>query len=345
MRGARYGLGILLLAAGVLAAMHAPYRGFAGETILEIAPGTPSAGIAKLLAEEGVVRSPWAFLLVRVFRPRAVLQAGDYRFREPASAWEIYRRLSAGDVYYRELTVREGDNLFDIAASLERLGVIGGEAFLEAARDPAPIRDLAAEAPTLEGYLFPAVYRLSRRTTAAELCRLMTEKFRTVWNRVGNGGPAHAVVTLASLVEKETALEEERPLVASVFQNRLRKGMPLDCDPTAIYAALLEGRYRGLIYRSDLQSRHRYNTYQHAGLPPGPIANPGEASLRAALNPARTDYLFFVAKPDGSGAHAFSSEIDAHARAVTRYRRANANNNQTRPTDGVRGRKTPGANR
>jgi UPF0755 protein len=131
------------------------------------------------------------------------------------------------------------------------------------------------------------------------------------------------IVTLASLIEKETGRPEDRPIVASVYENRLRKGMALDCDPTTIYAALLDQRYRGTIYRSDLDSDNAYNTYRHTGLPPGPIANPGLASLKAALAPAETDYLYFVAKPDGSGGHQFSETKEQHNIAVQQYRRAN----------------------
>jgi UPF0755 protein len=197
--------------------------------------------------------------------------------------------------------------------------------FLRAARDPALIRDLAPQAPTLEGYLFPATYRITRTTTVAQLCALMTGQFRKQWRELQYGAhpkPVNEIVTLASLVEKETGRAEDRPIVASVYENRLRKGMALDCDPTTIYAALLEARYRGTIYRSDLASDNAYNTYRHAGLPPGPIANPGVASLKAALAPAETGYLYFVAKPDGSGGHQFSETIAQHNLAVQKYRRA-----------------------
>ncbi len=191
------------------------------------------------------------------------------------------------------------------------------------ARDPALIRDLAPGAPTLEGYLFPSTYRITRATTVQQLCVMMTGQFRKHWRAFQpRGATANNTVTLASLVEKETAVPEERPIVASVYENRLRKGMALDCDPTTIYAALLEERYRGAIYRSDLNSNNAYNTYQHAGLPPGPIANPGIESLKAALAPAETDYLYFVAKPDGSGGHQFSTTMEQHNVAVQKYRRA-----------------------
>lgn len=337
MRVRRMAVAAVALAAAVAAALFWPYQGFRGEAYVEIAPGTPASEMARALASAGVLRWETPFLLARCMRPRATLQAGEYRFDKPASVWEVYRRLAAGDVFYRKLLVREGDNLFDIAASLDRMGLMRGADFLAVARDPSLIRDLAPEAPTLEGYLFPAVYPVSRGTTPRDLCLRMTGKFRSVWAGLGAPGGVHAAVTLASLVEKETALPEERPLVASVFLNRLRKGMPLDCDPTVIYAAVTEGRYSGVISQSDLLSRNRYNTYQFPGLPPGPIASPGLESLKAALRPAETNYLYFVLKPDGSGAHVFSAGLDSHARAVSRYRSINGKNQQTRPPQAVSG--------
>jgi UPF0755 protein len=220
------------------------------------------------------------------------------------------------------LVVPEGKNMFDIAAAVESLGLFKAGDFLQAARNPAMIRDLDPKAPTLEGYLFPDTYKLSRHTTPEKLCKLMISKFRQAWSELHANGDVHETVTLASLVEKEGKLAEERPRIAAVFANRLRIGMKLDCDPTTIYAALLENKYRGTIYRSDLDRDHAYNTYRTAGLPPGPIANPGVASIRAALSPAQTDALYFVARADGSGAHEFSSSIAAHEVAVGRYHRA-----------------------
>jgi UPF0755 protein len=201
------------------------------------------------------------------------------------------------------------------------LGLFRAEDFLAAARDPSLIRDLDPRAPTLEGYLFPDTYRLNHTTTPTRLCRLMTNKFRQVWQGLHTSAGVHETVTMASLVEKESKLVDERPQVAAVFGNRARIGMKFDCDPTTIYAALLDHRYRGKIYRSDLASANPYNTYQHAGLPPGPIANPGLASIEAVLKPAATNALYFVLRPDGSGAHEFSKTIAAHEAATARYRR------------------------
>jgi UPF0755 protein len=281
-----------------------------------------SAGIAAALKRAGVIRYSWAFLLERVLRPSAKLQAGEYRFAEAASAGEVFGRIARGDIYYFEFTVPEGSNMFDIARSLEEKGVMTSAEFLEAAFDPAPIQDLAPQAQSLEGFLFPSTYRLSHGTSAAQLAKMMTDQFRKEWARlsVAESG-AQKIATLASLIEKETGVAEERPLVASVFTNRLAKGMRLECDPTTIYAALLDNRYRGKIHRSDLASANPYNTYQNAGLPPGPIANPGAAAIRAALAPAQTKFLYFVAKPSG-GSHQFSETLAEHQKAVQAYRHA-----------------------
>jgi UPF0755 protein len=315
------GTGVVLLLASTLAMA---YQGFPSSVILDFPKGTSTSAMAAQLADAGVVRYPWQFKLARLLRPAARLQAGEYQFVRSDTTWNVFNRIVRGDVFFYELTVPEGSNMFDVAASLKQFDFLTGADFLKAARDPALVRDLAPHAPTLEGFLFPSTYRLTRRTTASELCRMMTDLFRKQWRQLQGTGQsldAIQIVTLASLVEKETAVPDERPLVASVFANRLRLGMPLDCDPTTIYAAMLEERYRGTIYRSDLASPNAYNTYQHAGLPPGPIANPGVASLKAAIAPAATDYLYFVAKADGSGSHQFSKTIDEHNRAVENYRR------------------------
>ena len=315
------GAGVVLLLASTLAMA---YQGFPNAVILDFPKGTSSSAMAAQLADAGVVRYPWQFKLARLLHPAARLQAGEYQFVHSDTTWNVFKRIERGDVFFYELTVPEGSNMFDIAASLKQFDFLTGADFLKAARDPALIRDLAPHAPTLEGFLFPSTYRLTRRTTASELCRMMTDLFHKQWRQLHDTSQSSdpmQIVTLASLVEKETAVPDERPLVASVFANRLRLGMPLDCDPTTIYAAMLEERYRGTIYRSDLASPNAYNTYQHAGLPPGPIANPGVASLKAAIAPATTEYLYFVAKADGSGSHQFSKTIDEHNRAVENYRR------------------------
>jgi UPF0755 protein len=315
-----------LLAMVALAAafyrVETPFKDFEGEQFVDIPRGTPSGRIAEMLTEGGVVRSRFDFVLARILRRGRTLQAGEYRFTKPASALDVYGRIARGDIFYHELVVPEGWNMFDIAAAVEKLGVAPAGAFLRAARNPAMIRDLDPRAPSLEGYLFPSTYRLSRNTAPEQVCRLMTDQFRAVWRKLGTKAGVHDAVTLASLVEKEGKLAPERPMIAAVFLNRLRIGMKLDCDPTTIYAALLEHRYRGTIYRSDLERESPYNTYRSPGLPPGPIANPGLASIDAVLEPASSDALYFVLRPEGEGAHQFSSTMAAHEQAIARYRRA-----------------------
>ena len=316
-----FAVAILSAGIGVYFLLY-PYAGFQGEVFVDIPRGASTRAIAQKLADSSVISSPWPFLALRALRSGVRLQAGEYRFAEPASTYEVYDRIGRGDVFYYELKIPEGYTSFDIAASLEKMGLMKSGDFLTVAREPDLIRDLAPEAPSLEGYLFPDTYRITRRTTATELCRALTQRFREAWRELKTDANVHRTVTLASLVEKETGVAEERPTVASVFANRLRMGMKLDCDPTTVYAALLQGRYKGTLHRSDLDSDHPYNTYRHVGLPPGPIANPGLASLRAALAPAETDFVYFVAHGDGSGRHSFSKDIGAHAAAVERYRSA-----------------------
>jgi UPF0755 protein len=310
---------------GVWALLN-PFQGFRGELFVDIARGSGTSGIARELASKGVIQYEWQFKLARALNPSAKLQAGEYRFAKAASVREVYQRIARGDVYYFDFTVPEGSNMFDIAQALETQGIMKAADFLEVAADTRLIQDLAPKAKTLEGYLFPSTYRLTHATTAAQLAKQMVDEFRKEWQKLNAPASADAnrIVILASLVEKETGVKDERPLIASVFANRLEKGMRLECDPTTIYAALLDHRYKGVIHRSDLDSKNPYNTYQNAGLPPGPIANPGAASLAAALSPAVTKYLFFVAKPVGSreaGGHQFSATIAEHEKAVAAYRR------------------------
>jgi UPF0755 protein len=304
--------------------LNRPYQGFVGEKFIDIPKGTPTNTIANLLEANGVVRHDYLFLMARSVSPGAVLQAGEYKFDKPASALQVFSRIAHGDIFYMEVTVPEGQNMFDIAANVKKLGTITDKQFLTAARDASSILDLDPEAASLEGYLWPDTYRVVRTTTAQQLCAAMTRKFRATWKSLATEADVHKTVTLASLVEREARVPGDRPLVASVFRNRLNIGMKLDCDPTTVYAALIEGRYRGRIHRSDLDSESAWNTYKHAGLPPGPIANPGLSALKAALHPADSQYLYFVAKADGSGAHTFSETLAKHEAATAEYRRGQA---------------------
>jgi UPF0755 protein len=314
---------IILVAAGAVAWALLVPAGPRTETFVDILPGTPSSRIAKQLKDAGIVRSRYVFLALREWKG-GILKAGEYRFDRSAPMSEVFDRIHRGDVYTIALTIPEGSNVFDIAAKVEADGLGSKAAFLTAAKqDVALIRNLDAQATSLEGYLFPDTYRFARHTDPQEMMAVMVKRFRQATQGMGLTSDYHRTVTLASLVEKETPLDSERPLVASVFDNRLDKNMPLMTDPSVIYAALLEGRYRGTIYQSDLQANSPYNTYVHPGLPPGPICNPGLKSLQAAMHPAQTDYLYFVAAgADPSGQSRFSATLEEHARDVEAYRRA-----------------------
>jgi UPF0755 protein len=294
---------------------------------VDIAPGTGTQAIAAQLERAGVLRSRYAFDLLRVVKSGKLI-AGEYRFNHPAPATEVYERLAQGDVYTIALTIPEGYNIFDIAQAVQSAGLASSEDFLAAERTQTDlISDLSPSAPSLEGYLFPDTYRFARHTTPAEMLAAMVKRFRQAAAQLDltSDLPPRtldlpATVILASLIEKEVAQTSERPLVASVFENRLARNMPLATDPSVIYAALLDGRYRGAIFASDLQSDSPFNTYRHTGLPPGPICNPGIAALKAAISPAQTDYLYFVA--DAQGHSRFSATLKDHTQQVQAYRRA-----------------------
>lgn len=312
---------VLVLLMGIAGwSLFQPYAGFKGDVFVEIPKGIGASSTARMLAQAGVVRYNWQLLLVRALNPQRKVLAGEYQFRKAESAWDVFGRLARGDIYYYELSIPEGQTMFDIADKIDALHLASRADFLAAARDASSIHDLAPEAQSLEGYLFPSTYRLTGHMTAEQICARMTGQFRRQWRALNTDGDVHKLVTMASVIEKETARPDERTLVASVYWNRLKKGMRLEADPTTAYAALLDGRYRGTIYKSDLENKHPYNTYRHAGLPPGPIANPGLASLKAALAPAETDYLYFVAQPGNTGASTFSTTLAAHQRAVAEYR-------------------------
>jgi len=292
-------------------------------TFFLLRPGWSTRHIAQALQREGVIRSSTAFLMLQYAQGLKTLKAGEYKFDEPASALDVWRRLVRGDVYARTVVVPEGYNIYDIAAAVERAGLGSAADFIAVARgETFLVHDLDPGAKTLEGYLFPDTYQFTRIDSAHDIAAAMVHRFRQEAQKIGLLGNAnmHRIVTLASIVEKETALPEERPLVAGVYYNRLAKNMLLAADPTVIYAALLAGRYRGTIYQSDLQFDSPYNTYKYAGLPPGPIANPGVASLEAALHPVQTDFMYFVS--DNNGHHRFARSMEEHARNVASYRRS-----------------------
>jgi len=326
---------VVLVAAGVAAwwwyGFTQPYRAFSSEGVFVNVPhGTSRRAVSRLLERNGVVKSAIAFEVYARRHPRRTLQAGEYFFGQAATGKDVFWKLANGQVYEQPFTVREGETMFDIARELEAGQFVKADDFLAAATNGELVHDIAPQARTLEGFLFPATYQLSRHPVARELAAGMVKKFKEEWSLIAgsqaadksmatDGRAVTSIVTLASLVERETPKPEERPLVAGVFENRLRKGMPMQCDPTVVYALERLGQYNGALSGKDLRFDSPYNTYVHSGLPPGPIGNPGEASLRAALRPAPTDYLYFVANTQGG--HFFSSTLAAHNLNVVKYRR------------------------
>jgi UPF0755 protein len=305
--------------------VNAPYRGFSGEEVfVDIPQGTGVSGIARRLADAQVVANPLAFrIAARLSGEERKLQAGEYRFAEAATAGEIVGRLARGDVYAHLVTFREGLTMWEMADVFASSNIGTAAEFLTEARSPSRIRDLDSRASSLEGYLFPDTYRMPRSAGAKGTVDAMVAGFRREFNAdlqaaaSARGLTVHEAVTLASIVEKETGRAEERPLVSSVYHNRLRIKMPLQCDPTVIYALQLAGRWNGNLTRDDLAMNSPYNTYKHPGLPPGPIASPGRASLEATVRPADASYLYFVSRNDGS--HVFASTLAEHNRNVQQW--------------------------
>lgn len=302
-----------------------PFRGYvSGEMVVEIPQGMSGSAIGSRLIETGVVSDyslfRWA---LRVTGKGPWLQSGHYRFDRPMSATEVVRKIARGDVMLSPITFPEGLRLDEMAAVFERSGLGTASEFMAAAIDASLIANLDTEAVDLEGYLFPDTYRVPVGTTARELVVEMVRGFERAFSAElkraaeKQGYTVRQVVTLASLVEKETARANERRTVAGVYRNRLNIGMGLQCDPTVIYALQIAGLYDGNLTRANLNFDSPYNTYRYPGLPPGPIAAPGKASLEAALSPEKVDYLFFVSRNDGS--HAFARTLREHNRNVQTY--------------------------
>lgn len=305
-----------------------------GQTTVLLRPGYSTRRIATELKNAGVIRSKEAFVLWHYYHHGRTLKAGEYLFEKPANIIDIQKRLRRGDVYFHTVVVPEGFTMFDIAHAIEDAGLGSADEFLKVAKsDTSLIADLDPSARSLEGYLFPDTYQFSRMMTMQEMVAAMVKQFRQVSAQIGLianpaiaaiHGPGsyspHEVVTMASIVEKETSVPAERPMVASVYYNRLEKHIALDADPSIIYAELLAGTYEGALHHADMQFRSPYNTYRNAGLPPGPIGNPGKSALEAAMHPAQTDYYYFVA--DAQGHHRFARTIEEHNKNVVAYRKA-----------------------
>jgi len=305
--------------------VNRPYKGYAEpEQFVEIPPGSGTAAIARRLTDAGVVTDVNTFrLALWVTGQGRRLQAGEYRFDHPLSARQVAEKIGRGEVYVHPITFREGLTIKQMAELYESRGFGPAKDFVEAAKNVALVQAIDPAAKDLEGYLFPDTYALPRRATADQLVARMVASFTKALTpdlmekATANGQSVRQLVTLASIVEKETGKAEERPMVAAVYANRLKIGMGLQCDPTVIYALERAGRFNGNLTREDLQFDSPYNTYRYAGLPPGPIAAPGRASLEAAADPASVPYLYFVSRNDGS--HAFASTLDEHNRNVQQY--------------------------
>jgi UPF0755 protein len=318
----------LILGAGVafgLRQLDGPYRGFTEDEIfVDIPQGLGVAAIGHRLVEAGVIRNDWAFRFA-VWRRGAArtLKAGEYRFTGQARATEVVDRLVQGGVVLRPITFREGLTIAEMAAHFEAAGLGTRAMFTAAARRGSLVHAIDAKADDLEGYLFPETYNLPRDASADQLVEQMAKRFLAIYDQklrdaaAARGLTTRQVVTIASLIEKETSRADERPLVSAVYQNRMRIGMGMQCDPTVIYALQRAGLWRGNLTRENLQFDSPYNTYRYAGLPPGPIAAPGRASLAAAVAPADVPYIYFVSRNDGS--HVFASTLDEHNRNVHRH--------------------------
>jgi len=320
---------LVLVAAGGAAFMYwrinEPFRGFQGaEQFVDIPQGAGSLAIGDRLAAAGVIRdrSTYRAALWMTGQGRH-LKAGEYRFDRPMTPFEVIDKIARGDVYVVHVTFPEGLTIAEMAQIFESHGLGPAASFIQAAKDPSPIHALDPAATDLEGYLFPETYAVPRHTDAARLVHVMVSGFERVFTPALRAAAAarkltvRQAVTLASIVEKETARPDERPLVAAVYSTRLRVGMPLQCDPTVIYALQRAGRYTGNLRRDDLAFDSPYNTYRYPGLPPGPIASPGRGSLEAAVHPADADYVYFVSRNDGS--HVFARTLDEHNQNVQKY--------------------------
>jgi UPF0755 protein len=305
--------------------LREPYKGWEGQQKrVEVRRGLRTSTILTTLQSEGVLRDEWIPLIyMRLLRSRDSLKAGVYEFDRPMAAVEVIEKLVDGDVILRTITVREGLDRFAVGKLFAAEGFGTEEEWNRITSNAEQVRDIAPDASSLEGYLFPDTYTFDPGTGAQTIADAMVANFRKHWGDeiafITTGLTPHQTVTLASIVETEARLAEERPVVASVYLNRIRRRMLLGADPTVIYAMKLAGEWDGNIRKADLRIDSPYNTYRTPGLPPGPIANPGLASLRAAGAPATTPYLYFVSRNDGS--HVFATNAAEHNRNVEKYQR------------------------
>jgi UPF0755 protein len=290
-----------------------------GQKFVLLRPGYSTRRIASELKSAGVIRNTLAFVLWHRVHRKESLKAGEYLFDKAANPLQIHDRLVRGDIYVHTVVIPEGFSMFDIAQAIEDAGLGSSQDFLRVARSEVGlISDLSPDAKSLEGYLFPNTYEFTRTQSMKDMAGTMVKQFRLVALQIGLTLDVQKTVNMASIVEKETAVPEERPLVASVYYNRLGRNIALQADPSVIYAELLEGSYGGALHHADMHFESGYNTYTHTGLPPGPIGNPGRSSLEAAMHPAKSDFYYFVS--DGNGHHRFSRSLEEHNQNVARLR-------------------------
>jgi UPF0755 protein len=290
-----------------------------GQKFVMLRPGYSTRRIASELKSAGVIRNTLAFVLWHRIHRKESLKAGEYLFDKAANPLQIHDRLVRGDIYVHTVVIPEGFTMFDIAQAIEDAGLGSSQDFLRVARSEVGlISDLSPDAKSLEGYLFPNTYEFTRTQSMKDMAGTMVKQFRLVALQIGLTLDVQKTVNMASIVEKETAVPEERPLVASVYYNRLGRNIALQADPSVIYAELLEGSYGGALHHTDMHFESGYNTYTHTGLPPGPIGNPGRSSLEAAMHPAKSDFYYFVS--DGNGHHRFSRSLEEHNQNVARLR-------------------------
>jgi UPF0755 protein len=285
----------------------------------------PGSGVRKLaneLKDCGVIRSSWHFVLMTRLRGDAHrLKAGEYSFNDKMTPDSILKKIVSGDVDYHKFTLPEGYSIYQAAELLERKGIFKKEIFLEKCFDQGFLTRIGLKEVSAEGYLYPATYNLSRGGSEEQLLEQMIVQFEKAYKAIQEGEGTrrfsrHEIITLASIIEKEAVSAKEKPIISSVFHNRLRIGMPLQSDPTAVYGVRA---FSGKVRKADIQRPSPYNTYLNKGLPPGPIGNPGMDAVQAAITPAKTDFLYFVARQDGT--HQFSRNLVEHNRAVVRYLR------------------------
>lgn len=290
--------------------------------LIEISKGMTMDEIAVRLKQEQLIKSIWLFKLLLRWRSGMTIKAGQYRLSACLTMLQLLDIIEQGKVFFLRVTIPEGQTMSQIADLLSKQGLGEKQDFLKYLLNQKYAQTLSIEATTLEGYLFPDTYFFNKGLSEEAIIATMVERFWTIfrpeWQDRSRelGFTLHQVVTLASLIEKETAKRDEKPLVSAVYHNRLRQGIRLQCDPTVIYSL---DQFDGNLTREDLANDSPYNTYRRSGLPPGPIANPGEDSLRAALYPAQVDYYYFVSKNDGT--HYFSFDLKEHNQAVLKYQK------------------------